>query len=60
MSETNNDAQEPLVSSQEEKDIDEDAPPPGPPPARMGSFSRLLTSGMNLFKSLGVNRCSIL
>ncbi|PWA83435.1 FKBP-type peptidyl-prolyl cis-trans isomerase family protein [Artemisia annua] len=59
ISENNNDAQEPLVSSQEEKDIDEDAPP-GPPPARMGSFSRLLTGGMNLFKSLGVNRCSIL
>ncbi|PWA91745.1 FKBP-type peptidyl-prolyl cis-trans isomerase family protein [Artemisia annua] len=59
ISEINNDAQEPLVSSQEEKDIDEDAPP-GPPPARMGSFSRLLTGGMNLFKSLGVNRCSIL
>ncbi|GJU83983.1 peptidyl-prolyl cis-trans isomerase pasticcino1 [Tanacetum coccineum] len=39
-------------TEQEEKDIDEDAPP-GPPPARMGSFSRLLTGGMNLFKSLG-------
>ncbi|GKA57197.1 zinc finger BED domain-containing protein RICESLEEPER 2-like protein, partial [Tanacetum coccineum] len=42
----NTEAQEPLVSSQEEKDIDEDAPP-GPPPARMGSFSRLLTGGMD-------------
>ncbi|KAI3772629.1 hypothetical protein L6452_03819 [Arctium lappa] len=53
------DAQEPFISSQEEKDGDGDAPQ-APAPARMGSFSRLLTSGMNLFKSLGVNRCSIL
>ncbi|KVI12111.1 Peptidyl-prolyl cis-trans isomerase, FKBP-type [Cynara cardunculus var. scolymus] len=53
------DAQEPFISSQEEKDGDGDAPQ-APGPARMGSFSQLLTSGMNLFKSLGVNRCAIL
>ncbi|KAI3801334.1 hypothetical protein L1987_29438 [Smallanthus sonchifolius] len=50
---------EPLISSQEEKDGDEDEPPV-PAPARMGSFSRLWTRGMNLFKSVGINRCSIL
>ncbi|KAI3782585.1 hypothetical protein L2E82_12636 [Cichorium intybus] len=55
----NDDAQEPLISDQEEMDGDGDAREV-PAPARMGSFSRLLTSGMNLFKSLGVNRCSIL
>ncbi|CAI9297707.1 unnamed protein product [Lactuca saligna] len=56
------DAQEPLISGQEVEDIDGDgdAPEEVPGPARMGSFSRLFTSGMNLFKSLGVNRCSIL
>ncbi|KAJ9548035.1 hypothetical protein OSB04_020578 [Centaurea solstitialis] len=54
------DAQEPFISSQEERDGDGDAPQAPPPPARMGSFSRLLTSGMNLFKSLGVDRCAIL
>nr|XP_043620404.1 peptidyl-prolyl cis-trans isomerase PASTICCINO1 [Erigeron canadensis] len=53
------DAQERLISYQEENDGVEDEPP-APPPARMGSFSRLLNSSMNLFKSLGVNRCSIL
>lgn len=52
------DAQEPFISGQEEKDGLGDAPQA--PPARMGSFSRMLASGMNLFKSLGVNRCSIL
>lgn len=55
----NDDAHEPLISSQEEKGVDEDAPP-APAPARMGSFSRLWNGGVNLFKSLGVNRCSIL
>ncbi|KAI7747489.1 hypothetical protein M8C21_025905 [Ambrosia artemisiifolia] len=54
-----NDAQEPLISSQEKEVEDEDAPP-APAPARMGSFSRLWAGGVNLFKSLGVNRCSIL
>lgn len=49
---------EPLISSQKE-DSDADAPA-APPPARMGSFSRLWTGGVNLFKSFGVNRCSIL
>nr|KAJ0192740.1 hypothetical protein LSAT_V11C800421390 [Lactuca sativa] len=51
------DAHEPLISEQDE---DIDAPEEVPAPARMGSFSRLFTRGMNLFKSLGVNRCSIL
>lgn len=53
------DANEPFISSQEENDGPGDAPQ-APAPVRMGSFSRLWTSGMNLFKSLGVNRCSIL
>ncbi|KAM0026468.1 putative peptidylprolyl isomerase [Helianthus debilis subsp. tardiflorus] len=54
-------AQEPLIPSQEkEVEDEEEDEPPAPAPVRMGSFSRLWSGGVNLFKSLGVNRCSIL